>query len=375
MEYNVISTDDHIIEAPNCFVDYLLADLRGRAPRISRMADGGDGWTLDGKPLGESFGLSAMAGRPYEDYKASGLTFEEILPGNYDGRAHLADMELDGIDAAVIFPLVTSKTYELSDRPFAVALMRAYNNWLLDEFCSADAGRLIGLPVLPVDDGIGVLVAEFERVVHMGAKGVFVPYYPEIPYPDRFYEPFWSVAAEAAVPVCIHRMMGGKPRGEQVTPAITEVSGMNVAGIVERFFSGVAPFSRITFSGVFERHPSLKFVDAEVNGGWLRFWAQMMDQEFERQRHWSKLPLVTPPSEFLGTNLFVSVLDDFVGFADAQGDERVAAASMFSTDYPHSTTLFPHTRDYLAKLTAGLSPERTHAVLAGNAIRVFNLDG
>jgi predicted TIM-barrel fold metal-dependent hydrolase len=328
---------------------------------------------MDGKPLGESFGLSAMAGRPFEDYKASGLTFEEILPGNYDGAAHLGDMDLDGVDAAVVFPLVTTKAYAFDDRPFAVALMRAYNDWLLDDFCSADPHRLIGLAVLPVDDGMDTLLAEFKRVVGKGARGVFVPFYPEVPYTDRFYDSFWAATAEASVPVCIHRMMGGKPRGEHETPTIKDAPGVNVAGIVERFFSGVAPFARMTFCGVFERHPGLKFVDAEVNGGWLRFWAQMMDQEFERHRHWSGMPLQTPPSEFLGKNLFVSVLDDFVGFADAQDDDKVAAASMFSTDYPHSTTLFPRSRDYVAKLTAGLSEARAQSILAGNAMRVFNL--
>ncbi len=70
----------------------------------------------------------------------------------------------------------------------------------------------------------------------------------------------------------------------------------------------------------------------------------------------------------------MSVLDDFVGFEDARSDDRVAAATMFSTDYPHSTTLFPHTREYISKLTDGLDEERKHAILVGNAVRVFNLD-
>ena len=98
-----------------------------------------------------------------------------------------------------------------------------------------------------------------------------------------------------------------------------------------------------------------------------------MEQEYERQRHWAKPPLHTSPAEFVGKNLFVSVLDDFVAFEDAKHDPLVAAAAMFSVDYPHSTTLFPKTQQYIAELTEGLPEDRKRAILAGNAVRVFNL--
>jgi predicted TIM-barrel fold metal-dependent hydrolase len=218
-----------------------------------------------------------------------------------------------------------------------------------------------------------VLLAELERVVTRGAKGVFIPYWSERPYYDGYYEPLWTAAEQATVAVCIHRTMGGKEPPGAATPMPDDAAGVNIAGIVQRFFTGVAPFAQLTFTGVFERHPNLKFVDAEVNLGWLRFWTQMMDQEYERQRHWANPPLHTPPNQFVGKNLFVTVLDDFVGFEDAKHDPVVASAGMFSTDYPHSTTLFPRTRQLISELTQGLEEDRKHAILAGNAIRVFNL--
>src|SRR5438309_9861474 len=142
MEYTVISADNHIIEPPHTFTTYLPVEYRDRAPRIMRGEDGGDGWSFDGKPPRTTFGLNAVAGRPYEDYKASGLSFDEILPGNYDGAAHLKDMDLDGIDAATIYPMASMKAYVEDDRPYAIALMRAYNDWLLVEFCGVDTQRV-----------------------------------------------------------------------------------------------------------------------------------------------------------------------------------------------------------------------------------------
>jgi predicted TIM-barrel fold metal-dependent hydrolase len=373
MEYRVISADNHIIEAPHTFTEYLPKEFKERAPRIVRGSAGGDGWSFDGKTPLITFGLNAVAGRPYEDYKASGLTFDEILPGNYDGAAHLKDMDVDGIDAATIYPMASLISYNLDDRPFAIALMRAYNDWLLDEFCAVDPLRLIGLPLIPVDDGMEVLLTELERVVAKGAKGVFIPYFSERPYFDSFYEPFWTAAEDAPAAVCIHRSMGGREPKAVATPLPDAAPGVNLAGIVQRFFTGVAPFAQLTFTGVFERHPRLKFVDAEVNAGWLPFWIQMMDQEYERQRHWANPPLHTKPREFVGKNLFVSVLDDYVGFEAAKRDANVGLAAMFSTDYPHSTTLFPKSQQYIAELTEGLDQDRKNAILSGNAVRVFNL--
>jgi predicted TIM-barrel fold metal-dependent hydrolase len=62
-----------------------------------------------------------------------------------------------------------------------------------------------------------------------------------------------------------------------------------------------------------------------------------------------------------------------VGFEHAKRDPQVAAAARFSTDYPHSTTLFPKTQQYIEDLTRGLDEDRKRAILAGNAVRVFNL--
>jgi hypothetical protein len=169
-KYKLFSADNHIIEAPNCFSDHVSAKYKDRVPKILRGEDGGDGWSWDGvSPPKMTFGLNAVAGRPFKDYKTSGYKLEEILPGNYQGPAHLKDMEADGVDGATIFPLASIETYTMEDRELAVALIRAYNDWLLDEFCAADPTRLIGLPLIPVDDGIDTILAEFNRVVKKGA--------------------------------------------------------------------------------------------------------------------------------------------------------------------------------------------------------------
>ncbi|HVM63266.1 MAG TPA: hypothetical protein VMU14_00290, partial [Acidimicrobiales bacterium] len=111
----VISADCHVNEPPWVF-DRVPSGLRDRAPKMLRGADGGDGWSFDGKPPKRTFGVEAMAGRTKGDYKRSGLRFEDILPGNYDGAAHVKDMELDGVDVSVVYPNQASFIYLEPDR-------------------------------------------------------------------------------------------------------------------------------------------------------------------------------------------------------------------------------------------------------------------
>ncbi len=114
----------------------------------------------------------------------------------------------------------------------------------------------------------------------------------------------------------------------------------------------------MAFSGMFERHPALKIVAAEVNMAWVPFWAQTVDQQFDNDWYQATGAVTIPrrPSEYLGENLFVTVLDDDIGFRMiAEGlAPGLADAAMFSTDYPHSVCLWPNSREHIEKLTAGL---------------------
>jgi predicted TIM-barrel fold metal-dependent hydrolase len=96
-----------------------------------------------------------------------------------------------------------------------------------------------------------------------------------------------------------------------------------------------------------------------------------MDQNFDQQRHWSSLPIDRPPSSYAGVNVFVTTLDDHVGFAAMRQDPRIADAVMFSIDYPHSVTLWPNSRRHVAELTAGLSEDARTKVLSGTADRLY----
>lgn len=372
MDYRLISADNHIIDPRDLYVERMPVEYRDRAPRVVPSPEGGEGWSWEGRPPARTFGLEAVAGRKTDGvFRDQGLTWEEILPGNYDGSAHLADMARDGVDAAVIYPSAAMAAYSLSDRGFAQALLRTYNDWLLGDFCAVDPDRLIGLCALPVDDGPEVVVAELERCLEKGARGFFIPGAPVRPYWDRSHDDLWAAAASAGCTLSFHRNHGGRaPDHESFDPT---TPGMNVGGIVARFFSAVQPLTYMIYTGVFERFPGLRVVAGEVNCGWLAFWRQTLDQNWEQQRHWSNLPFEGPPSRWLGPNVAVTALDDWVGFRDLRDDPSLAGAVMYSTDYPHSVSLWPESADFVRRLTDGWDDEARCKVLAGNAVRFYNL--
>ena len=309
-----------------------------------------------------------------EKFGAEGLTWDEILPGNYDGAAHLADMDVDGVDASVLYAgPVGLSSFSLPDREFALALTRTYNDWLLDEFCHADPDRLVGLALLPTDDGIDVMLAEFERCVGRGARGFNLPGSPDRAYFDEYYDPLWAAASDAGTPLSFHRNHGGRPKGD-LSGFRHDIPGVNVGGIVARFFTAIDPFTYMIFTGVFERFPDLKIVGAEVNCGWLPFWRENMDQNYEQQRDWANVPIQRPPSEFVGRNVFVTTLDDRFGYDAIRRDPSLADAVMYSTDYPHSVTLWPNSATLVPELTAGFDDSTRHKVLAGNAVSLYHLN-
>jgi len=369
----IISADCHINEPPWVF-DRVPQEYRDRAPKMLRGDDGGDGWSFDGGPPKRTFGVEAVAGRA-DGAKMAGLRFEDIMPGNYDGAAHVADMDLDGVDVSVVYPASSIFTYVEPDRALALACMRAYNDWVVDDFQAAVPDRLVGLPMLPVDDGADVAVAELERMVAKGARAAFIPGFPLRPYHDPVHDPLWAAASQLEVSLNLHRTFGGKPTEADWSELMEQK--VTVGGTVERFFSGVRPLTYMIFGGVFERHPELRLVDAEVNMGWIPFWAETMDQQFDNRFYRSSggVTIDRKPSDVLGVNVFVTVLDDTIGFRMiAQGIyPKLADMAMFSSDYPHSVCLWPNTRRHADELMAGLTEEDRHKILSGTAARLYHL--
>ena len=137
----LISSDNHVNEPRDLFTSRFPPHLKDKAPRVVRGADGGDGWSINGEMPKRTYGLECMAGYDKKDYRASGLRYENLRPGNYNGSEHLKDIDIDGVYASVCYPGMGPLFYVHPDKEVAAAGFTAYNDWILDDFQAAEIGR------------------------------------------------------------------------------------------------------------------------------------------------------------------------------------------------------------------------------------------
>jgi predicted TIM-barrel fold metal-dependent hydrolase len=138
----------------------------------------------------------------------------------------------------------------------------------------------------------------------------------------------------------------------------------------------VRPFSYLIFAGVFDRYPNLNMVGAEVDCGWVPFWVQTLVHHWEVQTSWFPVKLQHSPADFIGKNIFTTNVDDYVGYDLIETGlfPYLSSMTMFSSDYPHSATIWPNSRSVALQMTKGMKPEDARKALSENAVRVFGFN-
>jgi predicted TIM-barrel fold metal-dependent hydrolase len=289
--------------------------------------------------------------------------------GYWNPVERLKDMDTDGVAVEVIYSEVSAFRY-LSDVKEGLAeTVRAFNDTLHD-FASVDPSRLIVSYQIPIHD-IDIAVAEVDRVVELGGKSLQLPVFPaELGLPDYYddrYAPLFSAIQSSGLPICCHiglkttlddvaRRDPTPNKGVMVplTPLMTaEALGMWILG------------------GVLERFPELKLVFVEPGLGWVPWWLETVDDMATRQGY--KFPAITQkPSTYFHRNVYLTFIDEHYG-VDRARDLLGTGNIMWSSDFPHPVTSWPRSREIVEETLGGLSPEDRELVVAGNAVRVWNL--
>lgn len=364
-----ISVDDHVIEPPNLWQDRLPERYRSVGPRVVEQDDGSQAWVFEDQLVRTKRGNSRTL--PQFDQSPHGWArFEEMRPGCYDPAQRLADMDLDGVWASLLFPdfcrFAGHRFIDVRDKELARLCIAAYNDFLLDEFCAADPARLHGVAVMPLWD-VEAAVAEIGRVGgHRSTKAFAFSENPTtlgLPsvYTDH-WEPIWHAVADTGKPICLH--IGSSSKLLRTSPDAPDPVGLTFVGA-----NSMMACADWLFSGVLERHPSLRISFSEGGAGWVPYVLERADEVFDELGE--VLPAKRPPRETFAEHMYVCFLRDRTALAamDVIPNDNV----MWEADYPHESGTFPTSRQQLEAQMADVPDELAVKIAETNARRLFGI--
>jgi predicted TIM-barrel fold metal-dependent hydrolase len=374
----VIDADAHVNPPPSFWREYLPASYRDRAPVLEE-GDEVDYIVFEGdrRPFSRA---NSQAGTRPEAQKDTGRVSEARL-GGWDPKARLDDMDVDGIDKAVIFgggPLASQ------DPDLYLVSFHAYNAWLSD-FCSVAPDRLLGIAYIPMFD-VGSAIDEIEWANAHELRGVAIPPYApgtrpqgvtlnanaailyadpdgERSYADPEFNPFWERAEALGMPVHVHlgasRSIATGVDGRFRTQMRSKLA---MAEVVVHF----------VMTGILPDHPGLRLVSVEGGVGWLAFAAEYLDNTWHKHRHSTGTPITVEPSTYMDRQVYATFLEDAAGVLtrDLKGAQNI----MWSSDYPHSETTWPNSRASIDRSLVGLSASDRRRILSENARRLYQLN-
>ena len=367
----ILSSDSHVFEPPDLWTTRIAAAFRDRAPRMQRI-NGVDQLVVEEHQVIAGIGLISNAGARFEapETISSQGRFEDVHQGGYDPAQHLQDMQLDGVAGEVLYPSQGLFYFKVADTQLMSAIFRAYNDWLA-EFCRTDPERLKGIAMINLDD-VQDGIKELERTAKMGFAGAMITEYPleDRRYDQPEYEPFWAAAQSLDMPLSLHTATRrqGKIRGAG------ERTLRDASSRATKVFYPATSMCDMIFAGVFERYPKLKLAIVEFELAWVPHLLSSMDYTY-RERHEEALYRFKDgwrPSDFVHRNVFLSFQEDEVGIRlrDIIGVDNM----MWGSDYPHSESTFPQSRQILAQILAGVPEDECAKIVGGNTARLYHFD-
>ncbi len=368
----LVSVDDHVVEPPNVFDGRLPAKYQDLAPKFVTRDDGTNAWRYEDSEMG-NVALNAVAGRPPEEYGIEPTSFDEIRPGTHDIDERVKDMDANGVLGSLCFPSMTGFCGQLfartEDKDVALAMVQAYNDWHIDEWCGTHPGRFIPCSIPAIWDP-EVLAQEVRRTAKKGAHAVTFSENPsKLGWPSIYtehWDPFWTACSDENVVVCMHigsssQMVITSPDAPMDT--LITLTPMNI----------VQAAADLVWSQVLRKFPDLKIALSEGGIGWIPYFLERVDYNYQKHHYWTGQDFGDRlPSEVFNEHVITCFIDDHFGVAsrDFLAKDKIC----WECDYPHSDSTWPTAPETFMKQMDGVSDDDIIAISHANAIRHFSFD-
>jgi predicted TIM-barrel fold metal-dependent hydrolase len=369
----LISVDDHTVEPPDMFKNHLPKKYADDAPRLVHNADGSDCWQFRDTVI-PNVALNAVAGRPKEEYGIEPQGLDEIRPGCYNVDERIKDMNAGGILASICFPSFpgfAGRLFATEDPEFSVALVQAYNDWHIDEWCGAYPARFIPMAI-PVIWDAEECAKEVRRV---SKKGVHALTFTENPaamgYPsfhNDYWKPLWEALCDTNTVMNVHIGSSGRL-------AITAPDAPMDVMITLQPMNIVQAAADLLWSKPIKEYPDLKVALSEGGTGWIPYFLERADRTYEMHSTWTHQDFKGKvPSEVFREHFLTCFISDKVGVAlrNMIGIDNIC----WEADYPHSDSMWPGAPEELWEVLSlnNVPDDEIKKMAYQNAMRWYSFD-
>ena len=368
----LVSVDDHVVEPPDMFKGHIPDKYKGQAPKVITKQDGTDAWVFEGQEA-TNVGLNAVAGRPPDEYGVEPTSFTEMRPGCFDIHERIRDMNANGVLASMNFPSYPQFCGQYfaraDDKELALAVLQAYNDWHIDEWCGTYPGRMIPLALPPIWD-VDQMAAEVRRASRKGCQAVTFSENPEkLGYPsihNEHWDPFWKACSDENVIVCLHI-------GSSSQVVVTSIEAPVDTLITLQPINIVQAAADLVWSPLLRKFPYLTFALSEGGIGWIPYFLERIDAVYQNHRAWTHQDFGDKlPSEVFLERIVTCFIND--GFGVASRDRLNVDMMTWECDYPHSDSTWPAGPERLAADLAGVSAKDIAKITHENVLRIFSFD-
>ena len=372
----LVSVDDHVCEPPDMWERHLSPKWKDRAPRLVTKEDGTNLWVFEGQQI-PNVGLNAVAGRPPEEYGVEPTALSQLRPGCYDVDARIGDMNANGVLGSLCFPTMPGFVGELFGRQaaageseLAITMLRAYNDWHIDDWCGRHPGRFIPLAIPPIWNP-EEMAREVRRVARKGCHAITFADNPgALGYPtlhDAHWDPFWQACSDEGTIVCIHIGSGTRLNMQDMNAPVE----IMIASTPITLFNGAA---ELVFSEIFTKFPGVKVALSEGGIGWIPYFLERIDYVHHHHHRWTlhHFPDGKKPSDVFREHVITCFIDDAAGVRnrDLIGIDNIT----WECDYPHSDSTWPEAPEKLWASLDGVPDDDIHKITWQNATRHFHYD-
>ncbi|MCY3634473.1 MAG: amidohydrolase family protein [bacterium] len=369
----LISVDDHIAEPADMFEGHVPERYKEHAPKVVTDENGREQWYY-GKLPGRNLGLNAVAGKPREHYNIDASRYDEMRPGCYDVHERVRDMNAGGQLAGLNFPNWTGFSGQVlnegPDPDLNEIMIKAYNDWHVDEWVGAYPDRFIPCGILPLFD-VDRAVAEVRRLADKGCHAVTFSENPAMlgmpSIHSGAWDPLFAACSDLGTVLCCHlgsssRSMGASADAPPSVP-MTLSSALTISTLVE-----------LVWAEFWDRFPDLKFSLTEGDIGWIPYFLWRAEHVQDRHSGWTKheFGIDGGPTGVFRNHILCCFINDRIGVKLL--DEFNVDNLCWESDYPHSDGTWPQSPEYVAKLLGELPEDVVAKITHKNAMRHYRFD-